>query len=150
MLPPVIRPRNKPSQKWTLAIRCLIVLGSVNAVVACGGSAAHVSSSGECAKLTPAKYLSQARVAFIGIMMAGPAAQIGGRPVLMSPAKVRVSHYVKGNGPKVVRVVTGLVSRNVVNAEGIEPQAGQRWFIYSRSKAAPYETSICDGSSLLR
>lgn len=150
MLPTVIRSRRKPIQRWTLAVRCLTVLGSVSAVVACGGSAAHVSSSGECAKLTPAKYLSQARVAFIGTMMAGPTVQIGSRPVLMSPAKVRVSRYVKGSGPKVVRVVTGLMSGNVVNAEGIEPQAGQRWFIYSQSKAAPYETSICDGSSLLK
>ncbi len=82
--------------------------------------------------------------------MAGPTAQIGGRAVLVSPAKVRVSRYVKGDGPKVVRVVTGVVSANVVNAEGIEPQAGQRWFIYSMSKSAPYETSICDGSNQLR
>ena len=49
--------------------------------------------------------------------------------VIRSPAKVRVSRYVKGDGPEVVRVVTGVVSANFVNAEGIEPQAGQRWFI---------------------
>jgi hypothetical protein len=86
----------------------------------------------------------------MGTMLAGPTAHIGGKDLLVSPAKVRVSRYMKGHGPKVVRVLTGIQSANTVNAEGIAPRVGQRWLIYSSSNAAPYATSICAGSSLLK
>ena len=82
--------------------------------------------------------------------MRGPSTKVGSRLALLSPAKVRVSRYVKGDGPKLVRVVTGVVSTEVVNSEGIEPHAGERWLIYSSSTRIPYQTSVCDGSRRLK
>jgi hypothetical protein len=52
-----------------------------------------------CAKVSAARYLTQARVAFIGTMMAGDGVR-GDRQLLLSPAKVRVSRYLKGRGPR--------------------------------------------------
>jgi hypothetical protein len=88
-------------------------------------------------------------VAFTGTMMAGPAVKLSSRSILVSPAKVRVAHYLKGHGPKVVRVVTGVESTDVANSEGIKPQAGQRWIVYSSSKISPFDTDVCAGSRQL-
>ena len=82
--------------------------------------------------------------------MAGPTVELSSRSILVSPAKVRVGHYLKGHVPKVVRVVTGVVSTDVGNSEGIEPQVGQRWIIYSSSKISPFNTDVCAGSRWLR
>jgi hypothetical protein len=82
--------------------------------------------------------------------MAGEATKFGDHLVLLSPAKVRVSRYLKGHGPRVVRVRTAAASANAFGGEGIEPQAGQRWLIYSPSKSSPYDTNICAGSRRLR
>jgi hypothetical protein len=83
-------------------------------------------------------------------MMAGDAVQFGDRPVLLSPAKVRVTRYLKGGGPRVVLVRTAAESADAGNGEGIEPQAGQRWLIYSPSKSSPFDTDVCAGSRRLR
>jgi hypothetical protein len=114
-------------------------------IVACGGSS-HGSSAGSCAESSPAQYLARARVIFVGIMLAGRTADIGGARVLVSPARVRVMRYLKGGGPGIVTVATGVTSGNTVNEDGIEPQAGQPWRIYTVSRRMPYQTSICDGS----
>jgi hypothetical protein len=80
-------------------------------------------------------------------MLAGPTAEVNGRRVLVSPARVRVTRYLKGSGPAVISVVTGVTrAGRVVNADGIDPLAGQRWEIYTRSRQMPYQTSICDGT----
>jgi len=113
-------------------------------IVGCGSS--HGSSAGSCAELSPAQYLARARVIFVGIMLAGRTADVGGVRVLVSPARVRVMRYLKGGGPGIVTVATGVTSGNAVNEDGIEPQAGQSWKIYTLSQRMPYQTSICDGS----
>jgi hypothetical protein len=88
-------------------------------------------------------------VVFVGTMLAGGAANLGGHSVLVSPARVRVSHYLKGAGPHVVSVATGVTGGgHVVSEDGIEPRAGQQWTIYTRSPRMPYQTSLCDGSRL--
>ena len=72
--------------------------------------------------------------------------------MLASPARFRVARYLKGSGPPVVTVQTALtVKGDVVIAEedGIEPQVGQRWMIYTTSLRMPYQTSECGGSCLL-
>ena len=69
-----------------------------------------------------------------------------------SPARFRVARYLKGSGPPVVTLQTALtVKGDVVIAEedGIEPQVGQRWMIYTTSLPMPYQTSECGGSCLL-
>jgi hypothetical protein len=73
--------------------------------------------------------------------------------VLRTPARIRVSRYLKGHGPAVVRIETGSAAARggvVVNEDGIEPVAGQRWRIYSDGSRQPLTTSICSGTRLLR
>lgn len=116
-------------------------------MTACGSST-HVStgSGASCASLSPSKYLKSAQVAFLGTMLAGPSVKPGGQSVLVSPARVRVTHYLKGSGPRIVSVATAVSHGNVVNAEGIEPRVGEHWQIYTSSRSIPYQTSTCDGS----
>jgi uncharacterized protein with von Willebrand factor type A (vWA) domain len=83
---------------------------------------------------------------FVGTMLAGRTADLGGRRILVSPARVRVIRYLKGSGPSVVSVATGVSAGGVVNEDGIEPRAGQRWAIYAMTLRRPYQTSICDGT----
>jgi hypothetical protein len=86
---------------------------------------------------------------FVGTTLTGSTVILGGRSVLLSPARVRVSHYLKGAGPHVVSVATAVTGGgHVVSEDGIEPRAGQQWTIYTRSPQMPYQTSMCDGSRL--
>jgi hypothetical protein len=80
-------------------------------------------------------------------MLPGPTVNLGGQQVLLSPARLKVTRYLKGSGPAIVSVITA-VSRagGTVNEEGIEPQPGQQWKIYTPSRHIPYQTSVCDGS----
>jgi hypothetical protein len=108
------------------------------------------SSAGLCAAATSSEYFAEARIAFSGTMLAGPVADLGGHRVLVSPARVRVTRYLKGNGPKIVMVATGVLpgggSGADVSEDGIQPRAGQHWKIYTSASRMPYDTSICDGS----
>lgn len=96
--------------------------------------------------------LAGAKVAFIGVMLPGATVKTGSGNVLVSPAKARVVRYLKGTGPSVVTIQTGVRkggSGAITNEDGIEPVAGQRWKIYSSSGRIPYQTSVCMGSMLL-
>jgi hypothetical protein len=90
-------------------------------------------------------------VVFTGTMLPGPTADLGRHRVLVSPARVLVTRYLKGHGPKIVTVATAVAragdSGTVVSEDGIQPRAGQHWTIYSSSPRVPYDTSICGGSS---
>jgi len=82
-------------------------------------------------------------------MLAGRTVTVGGHSILVSPARVRVARYVKGTGPLVVSVVTGVTqsaSGTAVSEDGIQPEAGQQWQIYTSSTGQPFQTSICDGT----
>jgi hypothetical protein len=106
-----------------------------------------------CAALTPADQFTGARLVFDGRMLKGPTTRLVGRRVLRSPARVRVIRYLKGRGPAVVRVETGTTTARggiVVNEDGIQPAAGQRWRIYSSASRQPFTTSLCAGSRMLR
>src|SRR5215469_9315414 len=118
-------------------------------MTACVGSA-HISTGhgAACASLSPAKQLADAQIAFLGTMLLGPTVKLGGQQILLSPARVRVTRYLKGTGPAIVSVITvASHAGDTANAEGIEPQPGQRWTIYTSSSHMPYQTSICDGSA---
>jgi len=124
------------------------------ATAGCGGSgAATVSSGGACggpASPSASQYLASATVAFVGVMLPGADAEVGGSKVRTSPARVRVVHWLKGRGPSVVTVKTGVVRNSAgvaENAEGLLARAGQRWVIYATSKRMPYQTSACFGSA---
>ena len=110
-------------------------------------------SAGSCAAERPSVHLASARVVFTGTALPGPTADAGSAgAVLASPARFRVAHYLKGSGPPVVTVRTALTVRGdtvIAEEDGIEPQAGQRWMIYTTSLRMPYQTSECGGSCLL-
>jgi hypothetical protein len=137
-------------------VRVVLAMPLLMAALAdCGGpSASTVSSGGSCAgpaSASASQYLASAAVAFVGIMLPGRDAEVGSSKVLTSPARVRVVHWLKGNGPRVVTVRTGAVRNSsgiAENEDGIMPTAGQRWVIYATSTRAPYQTSICLGSAL--
>jgi hypothetical protein len=124
------------------------------ALAGCSSSSnATVSSGGACggpASPSASQYLASAAVAFVGIMLPGPDVNVGNGNTLTSPARVRVVRWLKGSGPPVVTVTTG-VTRNSAgiaeNEDGIMPKAGQHWVIYATSKKMPYQTSICSGSA---
>lgn len=130
--------------------RLMAGLGSIFAVTAsaCSSPAGHTQtgSGASCLPRTQSQYLAMARTVFEGYMLQGPA--IDGS--LASPAKLRVVRYLKGTGPQIVTVVTAATEsgNNVLTSEdGIQPQAGQRWKIYTTTKSMPYQTSVCAGSS---
>jgi hypothetical protein len=107
------------------------------------------TSAGSCAARNPAALLAAARTAFTGVMLPGPTVRTGSGRVLASPARVRVERYLKGDGPAIVTVTTGIRRTDgdtVVSEDGIQPQAGQRWTIYTTSQHAPFQTSICQGT----
>jgi hypothetical protein len=130
---------------WAVILALPLAAG----IIACSNSS-HGSSGGSCAAGTPAGYFASARVILLGTMLPGHTANLGGHRVLVSPARVRVIRYLKGDGPAVVSVVTGVTSGNVVNEDGIEPVAGQHWKIYTRSRRTPYQTSMCEGTEPAR
>jgi hypothetical protein len=109
------------------------------------------TSAGSCATATSSEYFAAARMVFTGTMLPGPTADLSGHRVLVSPARVRVARYLKGHGPKIVTVATAVAhdgdSSTIVSEDGIQPQAGQHWTIYTSSLRVPYDTSICGGSS---
>jgi hypothetical protein len=105
-----------------------ITLGALLAVtvVACGSSASPGNNSaGSCVASSPSAYFAAARMVFIGTLLPGPTVSTGQGRVLASPARVRVVRYLKGNGPAVVTVITGVAqagSGNVISEDGIQPQ----------------------------
>ena len=98
---------------------------------------------------SPAQQFAMARVVFVGRMPAGPSTSLDQQRVLGSPAVVRVLGYLKGTGPRTVRVRTAatITAKGVTVAEdGIEPQVGEIWKIFTGSRRQPFDTSICAGS----
>jgi hypothetical protein len=128
----------------------LALLAAVALLAACGrgGAAAGPGegSAASCAALPPGGALAQARVAFVGVALPGPTARLGNRRLLISPARMRVRRYLKGTGPRIVRVQTGVFGDGAFGSEGIDPAPGERWIVYTRSERPPYATGVCDGS----
>lgn len=134
----------------------LIAIAIACGVAACGASNGRTDprpstvplGAASCAGLSERQQFKAARLVFDATMLPGPTVHEGRRRVLSSPAHVRVSRYLKGHGPPVVRVQTGLMragSGVTVGGEGIEPTAGQRWRIYAQG-SQPLATSVCLGS----
>jgi hypothetical protein len=129
----------------------LLVAGCGSARVVAAVPARETVSAASCAAVSPARQFADARLVFVGTMLPGPATVIDGRRVLVSPARLRVRRYLKGHGPKTVRVMTAvsLIGNNstAVAEDGIEPRAGERWKIFATSRRQPFDTSICTGSA---
>jgi hypothetical protein len=141
-------------------MRACVALGVGLALAGCASTAriaatpAHyTAAAASCAGLSPAEQFASARLVFVGVMLPGPTTPLGHRRVLGSPARMRVERYLKGRGPRVVRVDTAVtIERDAtgIAEDGIEPRAGERWKIYARSRHEPFAASICIGSALVR
>jgi len=140
-------PRRLAAALSLLAAAALAATG----LTACGSPGGTQSSEGaSCAAESPSVQFASAQIVFVGVMLPGPAVQMGQGDVLTSPARVRVERYLKGGGPPVVTVITGVTSNAsgvTVAGEGIQATAGQRWKIYTTSSTMPYDTSVCGGSA---
>jgi hypothetical protein len=137
------------------AVRRYVCVGVSLFLAGCGGARVvatpvrYTAVAASCVGLSPAAQFAAARLVFVGRMLPGPTALVGGRRVLGSPARMRVERYLKGHGPMTVAVDTAVtIERRGIrgNEDGIEPQAGQRWKIYTASRRQPFDTSICAGS----
>jgi hypothetical protein len=127
----------------------LLFFGIAAAIAGCGSSASTSTirgSAASCVALTQSQQFAAARVVFVGRFLAGETAGVGGRNILVSPARMRVGRYLKGHGPGIVRVDTAISARGAMDEDGIEPQAGEAWRIYATSRRQPYATSLCIGS----
>jgi hypothetical protein len=113
-------------------------------------SATIEGSAASCVGLSAQRQLAIARLLFVGRARPGPTAHVDGRNVLISPARFRVLRYIKGHGPANLRVYTAVPANGVVSEDGIEPQAGESWRVYTSSKHGPYNTNICLGSRQVR
>lgn len=133
----------------------MVIGGCAASSTATSGSADKrqvVGVAASCAALAMSQQFSAARLLFDGTMLAGPIVP-GTGGVLASPPRVRVDHYVKGTGPPVVSVDTGVTAAGgaeSANEDGIQPHAGEHWQLFTSSSSQPYGTSLCAGSRPLR
>ena len=100
-------------------------------------------ASGSCMPMTAAQQRARADVIFDGVALSGPTAS--------GIQRFRVTAYVKGRGPDIVRVSTGNVRRadgtGSVTSVSILVRRGERWRIFGQGSAAKVlRTSVCDGS----
>jgi hypothetical protein len=150
---------NLPLQRrWVGVKPSISALAAGLLIAGCGAATAsrqavaparHTAVAASCVGLTPAQALAMARLVLVGRMLPGPSTSLGHRQVLGSPATVRVQRYLKGSGPRTVRVTTAATIKNegvAVAEDGIEPQVGEIWKIYTGSRRQPLHTSICGGS----
>lgn len=119
------------------------ILPSALAVVLIGAAAAEAS----CIPSTPAQQRARATVIFDGVALEGPTAT--------GIQRFRVIRYLKGRGPRIVRVATGNVRRadgtGSVTSVSIIVARGQRWRIFARGSAwRVVQTNVCDGSRRIR
>jgi hypothetical protein len=122
--------------------RFLTQLAAALVVAAVLASAAHAS----CIRSTPAQQRARADVIFNGIALENPT------PTGIQ--RFRVSRYLKGRGPLIVRVSTGNMRRadgtGSVTSVSIVVHRGERWQIFAQgSTRRVLRTSVCDGSRRL-
>lgn len=96
-----------------------------------------------CVPTTAAQQRARADVIFDGVALSGPTST--------GIQRFRVTRYLKGRGPDVVRVNTGNVRRadgtGTVTSVSLVVRRGERWRIYARGSALKVlSTSVCDGS----
>ena len=121
-----------------------LVLLLTASVIAVAVLAAAAQAS--CVPTTAAQQRARANVIFDGIALEGPTPT--------GVQRFRVSRYIKGSGPHVVRVSTGHTKRaggtGTITSVSIDVKRGERWRIFARGSARKVlRTSVCDGSRRL-
>jgi hypothetical protein len=117
-------------------IRVLILMLALGAVFPARAAAS-------CIPLTPAQQRARADVIFVGVALEGPTAT--------GVQRFRVRRYLKGRGPRILRVATGEVRHDdgsgTVTSVSIHVERGERWRIFARgSVRRVLRTNVCDGS----
>jgi hypothetical protein len=133
---------NPPLQRsWVGVKPSLSTLAACVLIAGCGGSirsstpvapARDTAVAASCAGASPAQQFATTRLVFVGRMLPRPSTSLDRQHVLGSPARVRVMRYLKGSGPRMVRVTTAVTITNsgvTVAEDGIEPQVGEIWKI---------------------
>jgi hypothetical protein len=118
-----------------------VISVAATAVVAAVILAAAAEAS--CIAMSPAEQRARADVIFDGVALE--------RATATGVQWFRVTRYLKGRGPRVVRVSTGNKQRadgsGSVTSVSLVAALGQRWRIFSRgSPRKVLRTSVCDGS----
>ncbi|MBA3383071.1 MAG: hypothetical protein H0T20_00255 [Actinobacteria bacterium] len=101
------------------------------------------SATASCIRMSPAEQRARADVIFDGVALEGPTST--------GVQRFRVSRFLKGRGPAVIRVNTGNIRRldgsGAVTSVSIIVKHGERWRIFGRGSARNVlRTSSCDGS----
>jgi hypothetical protein len=111
------------------------------------GAAFPAVAAASCIPMTPAQQRARADVIFEGVAREGPTAT--------GVQRFRVTRYLKGTGPRVLRVATGEVRRadgsGTITSVSIHVERGERWRIFARgSVRRVLRTNVCDGSRRIR
>ena len=119
----------------------LLLIASVTAVTVLAAAA-----QASCIPTTAAQQRTRAAVIFDGVALEGPTAT--------GVQRFRVSRYLKGSGPHVVRVSTGHTKRadgtGAITSVSLDVRRGERWRIFARGSARKVlRSSDCDGSRKL-
>lgn len=117
---------------------CLSLAGVLLAAVAFS-SAVYAS----CVAMTPAEQRARAQLIVDGVALEGP--------TVTGIQRFRVTRYLKGRGPRVVRVSTGTIRRadgsGTITSVSIVVKRGERWRIFAQGNPRNVlRTTVCDGS----
>jgi hypothetical protein len=101
------------------------------------------SARASCIAMSAAEQRAQAAVIFDGVALEGPTAT--------GVQRFRVTRFLKGSGPGVVRVQTGTIRRadgsGTTTSISLFVKRGQRWRIFARGSARKVlQTNQCAGS----
>lgn len=120
--------------------RLLLSLAAV-----CTGSAFFAASAAaSCIPTTPAQQRAQATVIFDGTALEGPTGT--------GIQHFKVSRYLKGRGPAIVRVNTGFIRHadgsGTLTSVSLIVKRGEHWRIFGRGSAQKViQTNQCYGST---
>jgi len=122
-----------------MAMRHLTALSAAAALLVLAAADAHAS----CALVSASDRWKLAAVIVDARAVEGPTAT--------GVQRFRVLRYLKGGGPAVIRVATGVAHNPdgswVGFGEGLFVHRGERWRIFARgSSGGILRTSVCDGS----
>jgi hypothetical protein len=119
----------------------LLVVGVATSLLLAAAAAAS------CISLTPAQQRARADVIFNGVALENPTAT--------GVQRFRVTRFLKGRAPDIVRVQTGNTLRpdgsGTTTSVSLFVKRGERWRIFARGSARrTLRTNVCDGSRRLR
>ena len=123
-------------------MRTLKIVFAIAAVALLGAAAAEAS----CVPMTPREQRARADVIFDGVALEGPTPT--------GVQRFRVSRYLKGRGPGIVRVSTGNIRRRdgsgSVTSVSITAARVERWRVFARGDARRVlRTNVSDDSRRL-